>query len=67
MILVDHNGLTESSDSLQFCPFCHKLFMQEKALYKHIVQAHRDGEYMSYTFHANLYARWQERFPRLDQ
>lgn len=67
MILVEHSGQEDSAEAIQFCPFCQKLFMQEKALYKHIVQAHSDREYMSHTFHADLYARWQDRIPRLEQ
>lgn len=67
MILVEHSGQVENTDAVQFCPFCHKLFMQEKPLFKHIVQAHRNGEYMAYSFHADLYSRWQDRNPRHDQ
>lgn len=66
MILVDNVGQTETTEALQFCPFCQKLFTQEKLLFKHIVGAHKDCEYMSYSFHANLYSRWQERNPRLE-
>lgn len=50
-------------DGPNLCPFCRKLFMQEKALYRHIVTAHADREYMSYNLHADLYHRWQERIP----
>ncbi len=67
MILVEHSGQTDISETVQFCPFCQKLFMQEKALFKHIVQAHRNGEYMAYSFRADMYSRWQDRLPRLDQ
>lgn len=67
MITVEHSGQTETADSIQFCPFCQKLFTQEKALFKHVLQAHRNGEYMSYSFHADMYARWQQRLPHMDQ
>jgi uncharacterized C2H2 Zn-finger protein len=67
MIQVEHSGQTESVETVQFCPFCQKLFMQEKPLFKHIVDAHRNCEYMSYSFRADMYARWQERIPRLEQ
>ena len=67
MILVEHSGQADTAETVQFCPFCQKLFLQEKALFKHIVQTHRDREYMAHSFRADMYSRWQERLPRLDQ
>jgi uncharacterized C2H2 Zn-finger protein len=51
-------------ENLHICPVCSKLFFNEKALYGHILQSHRDGQYMSYNMNADLYQRWQERIPR---
>ncbi|MFO7322515.1 MAG: hypothetical protein DIU68_012345 [Chloroflexota bacterium] len=64
MFFVEHSDYSESSEPIMSCPVCQKLFLEEKQLYRHIVQAHQDGEYMSYTFQADLYERWQERIPR---
>ena len=51
-------------DELHLCPVCRKLFVQEKAMYHHILRVHRDREYLSYNLRAGLYERWQERLPR---
>jgi hypothetical protein len=48
----------------QPCPYCNKPFFRQTNLTKHLLQAHRDGEYMASQFHADLYRRWQNRFKR---
>lgn len=64
MFLVEHSDYSDSFEPLMTCPICQKLFTQEKPLYQHIVRVHGDGEYMSYSFQAQLYERWQQRLPR---
>jgi len=54
-------------ESLHLCPICRKLYTQEKALFRHVILAHADGEYLSYNLRAELYERWQERIPRGNQ
>lgn len=54
-------------DGLHVCPTCAKLFMEEKALYLHIMRVHTDGQQLAYDLEADLYRRWQNRLPRLEQ
>jgi hypothetical protein len=54
-------------EGIHLCPICRKLFLQEKALYRHVVQAHDDGQYLSFNLHADLYQRWQDRIPKCRQ
>lgn len=51
-------------DELSTCPVCHKLFLQEKSLYRHIMNAHPNGQELAVDLHADMYSRWQERLPR---
>jgi uncharacterized C2H2 Zn-finger protein len=54
-------------DGLHVCPVCAKMFLEERALYQHIIRAHQQGEQMAYDMRADLYRRWQERIPRYSQ
>ena len=54
----------EHIEDLHVCPVCTKMYMEEKALYLHIIKAHQDGERLAYDLRADLYRRWQERIPR---
>ena len=54
-------------DGLHVCPICAKMYMEEKALYFHIMQVHEDNQRMAYDLEADLYRRWQQRVPRYDQ
>lgn len=54
-------------EELHVCPICRKFFIEEKSLYKHILDAHQDQQYMSFDLHADLYERWQGRIPRCNQ
>lgn len=49
------------------CPVCNKIFFEEKAMYLHIMRAHRDNEQLAYDLRADLYQRWQKRMPRVSQ
>lgn len=59
--------VTTSFEELHVCPICRKFFTEEKLLYRHILQAHQDQQYMSYDMQADLYERWQDRIPRCSQ
>ncbi|MBZ0288699.1 MAG: hypothetical protein K8I30_13865 [Anaerolineae bacterium] len=52
---------------LHICPVCTKLFIQQKALYLHIMHVHQDGQRLAFDLRADLYSRWQERVPRVNQ
>jgi hypothetical protein len=52
---------------LHICPVCSKMFLEEKNLYLHIMRAHKDGQSLAYDLRADLYKRWQERVPRVEQ
>lgn len=54
-------------DGLHSCPVCNKLFIQEKAMYLHIMRVHPDGQRMAFDLQADMYIRWQERMPRVNQ
>lgn len=54
-------------DGLHSCPVCNKLFIEEKAMYLHIMRVHPDGQQMAFDFQADMYIRWQERMPRINQ
>ena len=54
-------------EGLHVCPTCAKMYLEEKALYLHIMRAHGDGQQMAFDLQADLYRRWQSRLPRLDQ
>jgi hypothetical protein len=58
----DHSDI----DGLHSCPVCNKLFIQEKALYLHIMRVHPDGQRLALDLRADMYMRWQERLPRMD-
>lgn len=59
--------LDTTFEGLHVCPVCRKLYLREKELYLHILKAHQDGQYMAYTFRADLYQRWQNRIPKCKQ
>lgn len=52
---------------LHICPVCSKLFLQNKAMYLHIMRVHPDGQRLAFDLRADLYRRWQERVPRVNQ
>ena len=52
---------------LHICPVCGKIYMEEKAMYLHITRAHQEAQRLAYDFQADMYRRWQNRLPRLDQ
>lgn len=56
-----------TDDDIHICPVCGKLFHQPKAMYRHIMIAHPSGQQMALDLQADLYRRWQQRIPRLDQ
>lgn len=56
-----------TDDDIHICPVCGKLFRQPKAMYRHIMRAHPSGQQMAFDLQADLYRRWQQRIPRLDQ
>ena len=64
MFTEDH---VEAVETLHVCPICTKMYMEEKALYLHIMRAHADGQRMAFDLRADLYRRWQERIPRRNQ
>jgi hypothetical protein len=64
MFVEDH---VEEVDGLHVCPICAKMYLEEKAMYLHIMRAHQDGQRMAYDLRADLYRRWQERIPRHHQ
>jgi hypothetical protein len=67
MLNHETNTVEVKFEGLHLCPICRKLYTQEKALFRHVVLAHADGEYLSYNLRAELYERWQERIPRCNQ
>ncbi|MBZ0291365.1 MAG: hypothetical protein K8L99_02250 [Anaerolineae bacterium] len=51
-------------DELSTCPICHKLFLQEKKLYLHIMHVHPHSQQFAFDLQADMYKRWQDRLPR---
>lgn len=52
---------------LHVCPVCSKLFLSEKAMYLHIMRAHKDAHRLAYSLRADMYKRWRDRHPRVNQ
>jgi hypothetical protein len=63
----DNELILSSFEDLHVCPVCQKYFVEEKAMYQHVLQAHEDQQYMAYDMQADMYERWQDRHPRVEQ
>jgi hypothetical protein len=64
MLNLDVENQFTPFEGIHVCPICRKMFTLEKELYRHVIHAHQDKQYMSYDLHADLYERWQERIPK---
>ena len=67
MAVNEQENSLDGPGGFQLCPVCRKLFLSETGMYKHIIDVHKDGEYLSYNLQATLYQRWQGRYPHFDQ